>query len=388
MRVAYVCTDPGLPLFGNKGSSVHVQSVLGVLADRGVELHVLTTRPGGDAPPRLAGVHVHHLPISPVGSAELREAQARRTDEQVADTLAGIASHDKLDLVYERYSLWGRGATRWARANGVPSVLEVNAPLVEEQARHRVLVDRAGAERVAVEALSQAGTVICVSDAVADWARSRSLSPERVHSVANGVDTHRMQPAVVAPAEPPFTVGFVGSLKPWHGVEDLVRAMALLAGNDTTYRLLIIGEGPRTEAVRGLVHELGLQGMVEMPGAVAPHDVAALLTRVHVAVAPYPPHPDFYFSPLKIYEYLAAGIPTVATRVGALPEALGHGRLGVLVEPGDPAAMADAIAALRADPGRRRLLGKLAREAAVEHHDWNHVVSRILDLAAVAHDRV
>ena len=78
---------------------------------------------------------------------------------------------DGCDLVYERYALWGRTATAWAQQHHVPSVLEVNAPLVEEQARHRGLVDRAAAEQVALDALASAGTVVCVTDEVRAWAR-------------------------------------------------------------------------------------------------------------------------------------------------------------------------------------------------------------------------
>jgi len=102
-----------------------------------------------------------------------------------------------------------------------------------------------------------------------------------------------------------------------------------------------------------------------------------------LAVAPYPPIQDFYFSPLKIYEYLAAGLPVVASDVGDLSAVLDGGRLGVLTEPGDSAALARAIASLRADPGRRDRMGRAARRHAVENHDWTQVVEAALAYAAV-----
>jgi glycosyltransferase involved in cell wall biosynthesis len=102
---------------------------------------------------------------------------------------------------------------------------------------------------------------------------------------------------------------------------------------------------------------------------------------MHVAVAPYPPLEQFYFSPLKVYEYLAAGLPVVATRVGELPTALDEGRLGVLVPPGEPVALADALARLRDDPAERRRLGRAGRDAAVRHHDWTSGVARTLELS-------
>lgn len=382
MRVAYVCTDPGVPVFGWKGASIHVQSVLGVLLAQGADVHLVTPRTGGAVPEQLRGVHVHELPPPSAPSAAEREVACRRTDAEVAEVLDGVHDERPLDLLYERYSLWGRTATAWARRRGVPAVLEVNAPLVDEQAAHRVLVDRAGAEEVARAALSAAGAVVCVSEGVSAWARSQSQHPHRVRTVANGVDTRRVRPAVAAtPSGGRFTIGFVGTLKPWHGVEDLVEAFGQLVAEDTSYRLLLVGDGPQRETLEAQARRLGVLDRVEMTGAVPPSQIPALLHRMQVAVAPYPMLPDFYFSPLKIYEYLAAGLPVVATSVGDVPAALEHGALGVLVAPGTPRELADAIAGLRADPARRLRLGRAARAAAVERHDWTTVVGRILELA-------
>ena len=385
MRVAYVCTDPGVPVFGRKGASVHVQAVLGALTARGDQLQVNAARVGDDRPAHLPALPVHELPVDTAESARAREHAVRLADDHVVDVLDHLAHQGGVDLVYERYALWGRSATAWAAERGVPSVVEVNAPLVEEQSLHRVLVDRAAAERVAHEVLSRAGTVVCVSERVAAWARAHSMNPERVHVVGNGVDTRRVRPAAEPPDETPFTIGFVGSLKPWHGVEDLVSAVALLAAGDDGYRLLVVGDGPQREAIRSQVRALSLDGVVEMTGAVPSDEIPTLLHRMHVAVAPYPSIPDFYFSPLKVYEYLAAGLPVVATRTGELTSTLGDGRHGVLVEPGSPAQLAAALADLRADPALRAALGRSGRRAAVERHDWTDVVTRVLTLAGADH---
>ncbi|MCZ2860230.1 glycosyltransferase family 4 protein [Blastococcus sp. VKM Ac-2987] len=375
MRVAVVCTDPGIPVIGRKGASVHLQAVLRVLVADGHEVHLLSPRPGG-APP--AGVRLHGLP--PVtGRDGDRERSAQACDAAVGACLDRIGP----DLVYERYSLWGRTATAWAQAAGVPSVLEVNAPLPREQATHRSLADRAGAEAVAGAALSAATAVVCVSDAVADWARSRSGRPDRVHTEPNGVDVDRVRPAAgpVTPASgTPFTVGFVGTLKLWHGVETLVEAVAALTAQDPTWRLLLVGDGPTATALLARAAELGVA--VEATGSLPPEDVPAQLHRMDVGVAPYPADADSYFSPLKVYEYLAAGLPVVASRVGQLPAVLGSGPggrpLGVLVPPGDAVALAAALVSLRGDPDARTRLRADGRAAAVARHAWRDVVRRSL----------
>lgn len=384
MRVAYVSVDPGVPVFGTKGASVHVQAVLRTLVSRGAEVHLITTRPGGAGPSDLADVHVHPVPVAKTGSPADRERALADADADVARVLTDLATTARFDLLYERYSLWGRTGTAWARAHAVPSILEVNAPLIGEQSAHRILVDRAGAEQVARDAFTAAGTVICVSDPVTDWARAHGAAVERCHTVENGVDTDTVRPAGTEPPSP-FTIGFVGTLKPWHGVEDLVRALAELRADGRDHRLLLVGDGPQRPAIAELAEALGVRDAVEMTGAVTPERIPSLLQRMHVAAAPYPAIADFYFSPLKVYEYLAAGLPVVASDIGTLPQTLGHGRLGTLVPPGDPSAIAQAVAALDDDPARRTALGAAARDAAVVRHDWTRVVDRILALAGADH---
>jgi len=386
MRVAYLCADPGIPVFGTKGASVHIQEIVRAFQRRGDQVTIYCSRRGDIVPADLATVEVVEIAVRAPDAAS-REIAVAAT----ARLLAAAAIADGCDLLYERYSLFSTATAEVKAATGVRCVLEVNAPLIQEQRDHRVLADEDGAIAATRRCVDSADVVACVSGAVADWitALTGGSAAERTLVSPNGVNTTRIAPAprsTGVPARAAFTIGFVGTLKPWHGVEVLLRAATIAAARypgGQEWRLVIAGSGPEEKALRHRARELfSAQGClaVEFTGAVAPEEIPQLLRSFDVAVAPYPQAAaaDQYFSPLKVYEYLAAGIPVIASAIGQIPSIITHTVTGLLVQPGSDEELASALLALQADPGLRRRLGAAARTAAVEHHDWSTVLARVL----------
>jgi glycosyltransferase involved in cell wall biosynthesis len=300
------------------------------------------------------------------------------------DVYALLEREGLFDLVYERYSLWSFAAMEYARDSGTPGFLEVNAPLISEQAEHRTLVDRFAAERVAERVFGAAAALLAVSREVAAYLEQYRGPRGRIHIVPNGVDPNRFpeQLAPYCPGPPgSFTVGFVGTLKPWHGLTTLVEAFALLRRHAANARLLVVGDGPERSRLEADLAQRGLQEAAVFTGAVAPQMIPGLLASMDVAVAPYPESANFYFSPLKVYEYMAAGLPIVASRVGQLAELLRHEETGLLCPPGDASALASALERLRGDEDLRKRLGSAARATAFQKHTWAAVARRIISLA-------
>lgn len=379
MRIAYICADPGVPVFGCKGCSIHVQEVLYALSRSGARITLFISATGGDAPPGLDGIEVQKLPGLPGGNSM---CLAVRTLNEVLQ--AALEHAGPFDLVYERYSLWSFAGMEYARSMGIPGLLEVNAPLIEEQIMYRDPVDRAGAERVAEQVFSSASALIAVSREIAAYLDRYRGAAGKVHVVPNGVDPARF-PAYLEPSRPAkpgiFTVGFVGSLKPWHGMHTLVEAFTHLHRQYPDTRLLIVGDGPEREGLVKYLKACRLSGSSEFTGAVTPSEVPGLLASMDAAVAPYPNLAHFYFSPLKIYEYMAAGLPVVASRIGQLAELISDGVNGILVPPGDPVALASALGRLRREPDLRISLGHAARMTVLSQHTWDVAVKRILYLS-------
>ena len=384
MRIAYVCCDPGIPVFGCKGCSVHVQEVLREFLRRGAEVDLFATRLGGRPPEDLRKVQVHSIHLKKCGDASAREAEILAANVTV---MKALESNGPCDLIYERYSLCSYAAMEHARDWKVPGLLETNSPLIEEQAQYRTLVDRSRAVEATRRAMSAAGAVLVVSQSVADYVFQHRQTPEEVHVIPNGVDTNRFCVDTESdnhPSQRGFTVGFVGTLKPWHGVASLLDAFGTLSHEEPSSRLVIVGDGPERERLEQQAAELPAEagGNIHFTGAVQPNEIPALLKSMDVAVAPYLPQENFYFSPLKLFEYMAAGLPTVASKIGQIPQLITNGETGLLYPPGDIPALTQALLQLCQQPEICAQMGSAARDMAVSQFTWKAVVTRILDIAA------
>ena len=382
-RIAYICADPGVPVFGAKGCSIHVQEVIRAMCKRGITLDLFATRFDGPIPAGLENVRVHQLPPAPKGDLATRERLCLANNDDLRAALD--ATREPFDLVYQRYSLWSDAAITWAASRGVPSVVEVNAPLIDEQSQHRGLVDRSTAEQIAHHVFSQATGIASVSDEVANWVSDRfPLARGRVHVIPNGVDAERFCPHVepIHGSKPgTMMIGFVGTLKQWHGLDFLIDVFARLHARDDTWRLMLIGDGPLREQLELNARERNLTDAITFTGMVPSSRMPGMLASIDIAVAPYPRLDRFYFSPMKLFEYMAAALPIVGSAIGQVEQVIQDGVSGILCPPGDADRWGDALTALRGSASLRWSLGHVARSAAIANHSWDSVVSRILSIA-------
>lgn len=384
MRIAYVCADLGVPVFGKKGSSIHIQEVIRAIMRQNVQVDLFASRFGGEIPDGFEKITIHKLPAPPKkGSILDKERAAIAANRDLKDMLA---YNGPFDMVYERYSLWSFAGMDYAIDKGIPGLLEVNAPLIEEQTQYRSLIDRASAEWVAKRAFGAASKIVVVSKEIKTYLNNYSINPKHIHVIANAVDPDRFDKDItpICPASQGiFSIGFVGSLKPWHGLPFLVEAYSILHCKDSNIRLIIVGDGPERQNLTEYLTTLGLLETVHLTGAVDPNDIPGFLASMDVAVAPYPQQFNFYFSPLKIFEYMAAGLPVVASHVGQIAELIQDGFNGILCPPNDPIALANALDRLRCEPVLRAHLGKAARQTIIRDHTWEGVSRQILHLAGL-----
>jgi len=171
------------------------------------------------------------------------------------------------------------------------------------------------------------------------------------------------------------TVVFLGSFRAWHGVLDFVRAAGLLLAQGRDCHFLLIGDGPERAAAERLA--AAWPGRFTFAGAVAYDEVPRLLAGATIGVAPFTTaaHPalrsaGFFWSPLKVYEYMAAGLPVVTAAIHPLDQVIRDGQEGVLFAEGDLDGLAAAIARLLDDPPAAGAMGRRARARVVERYSW------------------
>lgn len=376
-RFAYVCGDPGIPVPGNKGASIHVASVCKAFRGRGLEGEIHAVRAEGST--------LHGMPVKSIALPDRRKRKSVEEREArlfLASLGANLALDSKPDFIYERYSLWYAGGLARARDLGVPFVLEVNSPLPLEAQRFRSLANPALAEGLAQTLLWEADAIVCVSDEVARWVESRRGHREGVWTIPNGVDpelflpNHESRPAPL-PKNAPL-VAFSGSFRPWHGLDELLEAIQILARRVDDVHLVCVGDGPRRLEAESRVRELRIADRVHFTGQLPHHEVAQWLQGADVAVAPYPVLEDFYFSPLKIFEFLALELPVVATATGQIRDLLPDRERGFLCEPGSAESLAARIEDVIRSPIESRAVAARARKWVLEHATWEARVSDML----------
>ena len=221
-------------------------------------------------------------------------------------------------------------------------------------------------------AFSRAACIIAPSEAQRAWAAGL-VRGARVAVVPPPVAT----PALARAAERPNMVLFLGKLEAERGIFDLVDAIAAMRAAIPDLRLVCAGEGDRAGVAR-YAERRGVGDAVKFTGWVGPSGKRALLENAAAVALPC------YFAglPLVLLEAMSAGVPVVASPVGAIPEVVVDGASGFLVAPGDTAALARVLRRLLCEPALAERIGAAARETARVRFAPERVIPRLEEIYA------
>lgn len=398
MRILYLCADRGIKLEKHNGATAHFRSLTRAFQVLGHELLVLTpSEPDGvalDAPvARIPQPGLLDDLMADVQRSVPRQRNAQRARKRVVHALGHIWNNVAVeqalerhietfepDFVFELYSPFGVAGPLTCNRLGVRHVLNVHAPLAWEGATFRSQALQEAAESLEESALAHARCIIANSHQMRVELVAAGVDRSKIDVVINGVDLELFSPeGDVRRVGPPdsIVVGFSGSLKRWHGVELLTRAFESIA-EDPRLHLLVVGDGPLRSEVARLSE--ALPGRVTFTGALPLEEVPPWIRGTDIAVAPYPRLEPFYFSPLKVLDAMACGVPNVASDIGQVPELISDGETGLIVPPGDAEALAGALRRLADDASLRARLGRTALAEARKKHAWK---DRAADIVAL-----
>lgn len=358
-RVAYLVPAPGIPVRGPTGASAHVRALTKAwYEDHDVRVFAARIQDkrgqfGEPVPTIAAGT-----PGWPSWLDRYRDLVEVAASRRVADQVIASARQGWMpDVVIERHTLFSDAGWRVSDAIDVPWALEVNAPPVLERRRFERLRREAFAEDWQNRVLLQAPVVLAVSRWLKTWLETE-IGCRNVRWVPNGVTPLRgvreRGRSALGLQEDDRVVGFVGSLKPWHGLE----ALAPIAEGAEAKLVLI---GPTTSDIPGAICTGHLHGQA----------LADAVAALDVGLAPYPEDAPPWFCPLKVMDYRAQGTPVVGTDVGENRTLVGDG--GTIVPPGDLQTMIDAT---------RYWIGRRAKPRI---RSWQRVGIEMIEAATAAH---
>jgi glycosyltransferase involved in cell wall biosynthesis len=202
-----------------------------------------------------------------------------------------------------------------------------------------------------------------------------NIAADRMLLLTNGVDLSATRPSEqTRPHAAPFRVAYVGLVSPLRGLDVLLPAMARVRQHVPSAQLDLVGKATSADLrwFRQEVERQSLEGTVVYHGELPSAAAWRVIEAATVCVNPIHRPENAYAFPIKVYEYLAMGRPVVASDLPGIRGIIRHGENGVLVEPGNSIALADALIRLHGDGELRLAIAANAR-ASVSEFDWPRV---------------
>ncbi|MDD3381625.1 MAG: glycosyltransferase family 4 protein [Rugosibacter sp.] len=372
------------------GQAVHIEEMINAMRAQGHEVRVVSPAPdhashAGQMGNKVSWVH-RLRNVLPKALYELLELAYSLVAYR---RLARMARDFQPDVIYERYNLYLLAGVMLKRRQGIPLLLEVNAPLVFERSQHSGGLALPRLARWA-EGLAwrSADYVLPVTHVLASHVKAYGVPDTRIAVIANGINRAHF---AVSPA-PTFAkeqhglvgklvLGFTGFVREWHGVDRVVRWMATPAAPSHLH-LVIVGDGPVRADLEALAKQLDISDRVRFTGVIhrdkVPDWVSAFDIALQPAVVPYA-------SPLKLMEYLVLGKAIIAPRTPNLLEVLTDGENALMFDAEEPMGFEQALSRLCTDELLRQKLGAGAH-ATIAKLDltWDGNAQRVVNLARQA----
>lgn len=382
MRLLYICPDLGIPVLGRRGCSTHVRETCNTLQRAGHEVTILCSQKGEDVE---LGRDLRIIEVKPRRLRKLGyDVRNAWHNLPLYRRACRIVEEEKIEAVYERFSLYSLLGTWLGSRYKLPRILEVNAFLTVEQ--HDKLYFPRIARAIEGKIVRNAPSLVVVSEPLLDQLVDLGVDAKRIFIMPMAVDVNHFRPDRESGRairekwnlQDRIVIGYVGALSGWHGISLLHEMAAEIAKYRKDFAFFVIGGEPaQVEKHRNKARENHLEDHLIFPGSVPYRDVPDYINAFDMAMVP---DTNYWTCPTKMFEYQASGVPTVAPKYAAILRAIDHGEEGVLFEPRNIPDAVDQILKLANDPDLRARIAEKGRQRVVATHSWQHNVSRVTTL--------
>ena len=288
------------------------------------------------------------------------------------------------DFIYERYNLFNFAGLLSSKLKKVPLVLEVNAPLAYERNQYLKLAWKRLAHFCEKTICKHIDLLVVVSTPLKDYFVKQGIPENRILVTPNSADPDKFAPHAETGKkirkkygipEEAIVIGFVGKLRPWHGVELLVRSMETIVKENGNCHLLIVGYGPSEEELKKQCKYFELNNYVTFTGKIPHHKIPEYLNAFDIAVSP---KATFYASPMKILEYMAAQKAVIAPEMPNILDIIEDQKTGLCFQPNNNNDLTEKLLLFIKNDTLQKKIAQNARNKILAENGWQNNVNLIL----------
>ena len=404
MKIAYISADFGIPILGNKGGSVHIRETVSAFTRLGHEVTIFSPDTNNDVEQK---TDLKIVTIGKFNDFESILRKIRSAEKQISlrtnasndmrkyfynltlfDSLLPIFNKEKFDLVYERYSIFSYSGLAIARRYNLPHFLEVNAPLCEEHEKMIGFTLKDLAYNLETEVFRKTDKIIVVSEYLKSFAERLGVPGEKIIVLPNAVNIKDFEIDANSRDEirsrlnlyNKTVIGFVGNVRPWHSIGKLIKSFDRAREQSESLHLLIVGESYKASEIHNLISKSKYSESITCTGFISHQEIPSYINAMDITVAPYEYTDSFYFSPLKILEYMSCKKPVIAAALGQIKEMIEDGKNGMLYKAGDVESLSKAISFLVTHDNIRYELGNSGFKWVKKNRSLDYQAGQVINL--------
>jgi len=301
-----------------------------------------------------------------------------------------ILNEEKPDLVISREQSYIYSPARVAKKINIPYLIEIDSPGAYEQITFQTYYRNTKwlVNYIEIQHIKAGKTAFTVSNKLKEFFVKKGISKDLVSVIPNGANPQIFSPEISNDLIKEkydlhncVVVGFVGSFIFWHGIENLLTVIERTLKKFDNVEFLMVGKGgPLEHLITKFIDDHNLKDKVLLTGYVLHNEVPAYISAMDIVLAPYPDLDFFYYSPVKVYEYMSCGKAVIATKIGQIAEIIEDQKTGFLTKPNDIEQIIHLISELIENDKLREDVGHAARKEILEKHTWDRRGKKLSDL--------